>query len=46
MIYFYVKRYPGALCWDEITFPKERAKAAERFWVNALLHGYLIERVG
>lgn len=43
MIYFYVKRANG---WDEISFPAERADAAQRFWVNCLMAGMLIERVG
>ena len=45
MIYFYLKRRFGGL-WDEVTFPKEKAKNADRFWVTSLLQGYLIERVG
>ena len=45
MIYFYIKRRPGGP-WDEVTFPKENLRSANRFWVTALLQGYLIERVG
>lgn len=45
MIYYYIKRFPGGP-WDEVIFPKEKAASANRFWINALLHGYLIERVG
>jgi hypothetical protein len=45
MIYFYVKRAKGPI-WDEITFPKGKEDAARRFWINALMKGYLIEQVG
>ena len=45
-IYFYVKRANGKAGWDEVTFPVERADAAQRFWVNCLMSGKLIERVG
>ena len=46
MIYFYIKRHPSAKVWDEVTFPKENVRSANRFWVTALLQGFLIERVG
>ena len=54
MIYFYVKRANGkagsdsnaVAIWDEVSFPAERADAAQRFWVNCLMSGMLIERVG
>jgi hypothetical protein len=48
VIYFYIKRRPGGP-WDEVTFHKDKdgkCKPADRFWVTALLQGFLVERVG
>jgi len=46
MIYYYIKRHPSAKVWDEVVFPRDKAESAQRFWVNALFRGYLVERVG